>query len=327
MEQYAKIQNEDQKISVLAKERMKKEREKGRAVKAQRTIFDRCLTFRIMLQKAIASSNSLPHPNMQQYCTQANQEVRQLYKDVGLKARQLLEEMLQVMDELVMQNKTFQQGYQNILSDKQNYGKRKRGWSQTQEDEEQETEETWQRIQIRYNSLIKYQDEVLDRWHKRALLRSGKGAIRVGTGELHRGISQQVEIMMRDKERVLKRARLLSQQDGQPSYLCCPSYSFQDFEQYKCGNIIYNLETYDDNEFYQNLLKDYLEGSGGVAAAQLSLFQKQRIKKTRLVDRKASKGRKIRYVVQEKLVNFLLPQEQDVPYFANQLFRNLFSSD
>ena len=43
-----------------------------------------------------------------------------------------------------------------------------------------------------------------------------------------------------------------------------------------------------------------------------------------MVDRRASKGRKIRYHVHEKLVNFMTPVDQDAPMFASQLFSNLF---
>jgi protein AATF/BFR2 len=47
-------------------------------------------------------------------------------------------------------------------------------------------------------------------------------------------------------------------------------------------------------------------------------------KQRKVVDRRASKGRKIRYHVHEKLVNFTTPVEQEGPQFAAQLFSNLF---
>ena len=42
------------------------------------------------------------------------------------------------------------------------------------------------------------------------------------------------------------------------------------------------------------------------------------------VDRRASKGRKLRYHIHEKLVNFMTPVELEAPQFASQLFSNLF---
>ena len=52
----------------------------------------------------------------------------------------------------------------------------------------------------------------------------------------------------------------------------------------------------------------------------------QGTKKRKIVDRRASKGRKIRYNVQEKLVNFMAPRESGSLVLASQLFGNLFGS-
>lgn len=49
-------------------------------------------------------------------------------------------------------------------------------------------------------------------------------------------------------------------------------------------------------------------------------------KKRKVVDRRASKGRKIRYQVQEKLVNFMVPQEVGSESLASQLLGNLFGA-
>jgi protein AATF/BFR2 len=57
-------------------------------------------------------------------------------------------------------------------------------------------------------------------------------------------------------------------------------------------------------------------------------LRKLRKKRTRIVDRRASKGRKIKYVIHEKLVNFMAPQPNRYPLAytetANQLFASLF---
>ena len=47
-------------------------------------------------------------------------------------------------------------------------------------------------------------------------------------------------------------------------------------------------------------------------------------KQRKHVDRRASKGRKIRYHVHEKLVNFMTPVELKAPQYASNLFANLF---
>ena len=49
------------------------------------------------------------------------------------------------------------------------------------------------------------------------------------------------------------------------------------------------------------------------------------VKRRKVVDRKASKGRKIRYHVHEKLVNFMVPVVSDRAEFAENLFGSLFA--
>lgn len=78
-------------------------------------------------------------------------------------------------------------------------------------------------------------------------------------------------------------------------------------------------ETFDDTEFYQTLLREFLEGSDA-GGTSWHTGPKQR----KAVDRRASKGRKLRYHVHEKLVNFMAPVELAAPQYAAQLFSNLF---
>jgi protein AATF/BFR2 len=82
-------------------------------------------------------------------------------------------------------------------------------------------------------------------------------------------------------------------------------------------------ETFDDGEFYQQLLREFLEAGGdGSGAAAGTMRSSKKLRKK--VDRRASKGRKIRYNVQEKLVNFMTSVSREPPTFAPQLFANLF---
>jgi len=55
-------------------------------------------------------------------------------------------------------------------------------------------------------------------------------------------------------------------------------------------------------------------------------LQKQQVKKRKLVDRRASKSRKIRYHVHEKIANFMAPVPMAVPPMAPKLFENLFGT-
>jgi hypothetical protein len=58
----------------------------------------------------------------------------------------------------------------------------------------------------------------------------------------------------------------------------------------------HDAETYDDLDFYQHLLKDFIDRSTAGAKGNGLLVNSHGQKKRKVVDRRASKGRKIRWV-------------------------------
>ena len=72
--------------------------------------------------------------------------------------------------------------------------------------------------------------------------------------------------------------------------------------------------------FYSALLNEFLEASSNVNASKLHKAPKQR----KIVDRRASKGRKLRYQIHEKLVNFMTPVEEERASYTANIFSNLF---
>ena len=85
-------------------------------------------------------------------------------------------------------------------------------------------------------------------------------------------------------------------------------------------------DTYDDAEFYQQLLREFLDSSRleglGVAAAHSARRVHGRVRKKG--DRRASKGRKIRYEVMGPLMNFMAVEERGRPEMTDRLFAGLF---
>lgn len=81
---------------------------------------------------------------------------------------------------------------------------------------------------------------------------------------------------------------------------------------------------YDDSDFYQQLLKEFIE-SGGGGAGQDAMVRRTHRKKKKIVNRKASKGRQLRYTVHPKLENFMFPEPYPKPEMdVDELFRSLF---
>jgi protein AATF/BFR2 len=98
-----------------------------------------------------------------------------------------------------------------------------------------------------------------------------------------------------------------------------------------------SLFGFDDSKTYQHLLQDFIstrmerqQGSSGIVDAAAERLRRSMKKKSRGdmttdIDRRASKGRKIRYVTHEKLVNFTYPTSRPVAMIDEDiLFKSLF---
>ncbi|VDK87425.1 unnamed protein product [Onchocerca ochengi] len=99
----------------------------------------------------------------------------------------------------------------------------------------------------------------------------------------------------------------------------------------------YDTEIFDDDDFYQQLLKELIERKSANVIDPVEMSRqwleiqklRQKRSKRRKVDTKASKGRKIRYIVIPKLVNFFPSMVEKATWShekRNQLFKSLFSS-
>ena len=89
-------------------------------------------------------------------------------------------------------------------------------------------------------------------------------------------------------------------------------------------------EIFDDSEFYHQLLRELIEYKSNTDDNQSEItqkfleLQKVRSKMKKRVDTRASKGRKTRYVVHNKLVNFMPPK--DTSDWTNEAKTELYNS-
>lgn len=91
---------------------------------------------------------------------------------------------------------------------------------------------------------------------------------------------------------------------------------------------------FDDAKLYQHMLQDFLAGQRQQQDQQTSTTDAVKRRKAtnqpkKNVDRKASKGRKIRYAVIPKMVNFTFPVARPTPdgIDEDEWFKSLFGSD
>ena len=273
----------------------KAEAEKGRAVKKQKAAFDSLLNTRIKLQKSLVGVNTvvgLPPDELEAQRSEAKESV----EAAELAAFRLWSSLNELREELIAARTG---------------EKRKRSMF----DEATPTADLWSHVKAQEENALIHRKAILNRWSRKAR----EATARPEGGVINRTTNQPTIIdalqeTLSNRERLLKR--------GHTPRSCAPLQLEQ--------KVISDPKIYDDADFYGLLLKELLEqkSADSVAASNIDLnFSLRKEAKTRKnVDTKASKGRKLRYTVHEKLQNFMAPEDRSSwsERQADELFGGLF---
>lgn len=103
----------------------------------------------------------------------------------------------------------------------------------------------------------------------------------------------QILSFMKSADRIIKKTQPEAQ--SLPKRLCSQPASSSDV-----ADLDIDPEIFDDSDFYQLLLREFLEASNSAAGALPTAERRKRAKPTR--DRNGSKGRRLRYDVQVRLI-------------------------
>ncbi|GLI61940.1 hypothetical protein VaNZ11_004501 [Volvox africanus] len=351
--EYEALQEEDEKQLETLRKKGERDRVKGAAVRNQQVLYERALEQRILLQKCLQASNGLPRPDTFAALLIAKPDIREGYEQLAVAARDTLGLLLELQHTLMARNSAIRLSPVSCSGDGSAASGAKRQRLEPDPSGnagdaviDNGLECLWQRISLHHEALAPFRDLSLDSWHRRTVLSSGSGALRnSGLRALNKSISNQVQALMRDPAKFIKRTRLAVATC--PRVLCeMPRSSAaaaaaldplgsdgndapegRDGTEGPSSTVAAEIleeerdpETYDDGEFYQQLLKEFLD-KGILEGASV---MPKGAKKRKLVDRRASKGRKLRYHVQDKLVAFMAPVDFTPPPFAANLFSNLF---
>uniref|UniRef100_A0A4X2L099 Apoptosis antagonizing transcription factor n=1 Tax=Vombatus ursinus TaxID=29139 RepID=A0A4X2L099_VOMUR len=194
----------------------------------------------------------------------------------------------------------------------------------------------------RFADFTAYRNRTLQKWHDKTRLASGK--LGKGFGAFERSVLTQIDHILMDKERLLRRTqmkrsvyRVLGRAEpvaelvpeslpGQPEILpeVPANAHLKDLDE----------EIFDDDDFYHQLLRELIERKTSsldpndqvAMGRQWLAIQKLRSKIHKKVDRKASKGRKLRYHVLSKLLSFMAPIDHTTMNddARTELYRSLF---
>ncbi|KAA8515868.1 hypothetical protein F0562_019047 [Nyssa sinensis] len=287
---------------------------KGQAVKNQKALWDKTLEFRFLLQKAFSSSNRLPQEPLRSSFCESDTSVKEAYSDLITSSQTTLDSLLELLDALLEKNPSITPAING------NSGKPSMH-SEAFRNSNMEGDEEWSQIFQMHSRIAPFRDKSVDKWQRKTQVTTGAAAIKGKLQAFNQNISEQVAAYMRDPSRMIKGMQQRRSAIGIFGAVPDAVGSTQEEDPQADGN----TEILDDAEFYQQLLKEFFE-TFDPTSSDTAFYAVKRLqtKKRKIVDRHASKSRKIRYNVQEKMVNFMAPQPMDLPPMAPKLFENLF---
>lgn len=176
------------------------------------------------------------------------------------------------------------------------------------------------KIEDNYDSYSKFRNQVLQKWHDRTKnLKDTKNPI------TNLNIMTKIENALLGKNELIRKTQIY-RGDYEIFGLDQPE---RDDESQQDVHI---PEIFDDSDFYHQLLRELIEYKSNFGDNQSELTQKfielqnVRSKMKKRVETRTSKGRKIRYNVHNKLVNFMPPKDTSemTDEAKTELFNSLF---
>lgn len=330
---------------------------KGAAVRRQNEMWEKALQTRIVLQRALNASAKMPTPPYAVALCSADANVTRAMATCAAAARGALDALCSLQAALIDGNPAIAEaaaagsnpaagGEGEGATTPAGGGKKRKASSAMAAVSKfgllaAPASEVWKSVDSVYERYAAFRDVSIDRWHRKAQVQVGKmsggGGGGGGGGEMrafNQSVSSQVASAMRIPDRLIRKsqppAHLAPRRLGEPAAAAKAAPTGDRTEDLDEDDLEARAhaearveELYDDADFYEQVLKEFLESAG--AGAGLAAASKP-AKRRKIVDRRASKGRKLRYHVQQKLVNFCAPVELEVPPWAEKIFGQLFAS-
>jgi len=274
---------------------------KGKAVTHQLKTWDKLLELRIQQQKMLTKVNRLPVDGYWEKLIAASPNDLNMVVNETQSALKALQNAIQYLDAILAQG-----------PDCEPPAKKKKlsGFSSA--------------IEESHNNFKHERNDTIQKWNDKTRITSGGKNSFVS---METSTVQQIEQIMSNPSRLIQRTRLKRTQ-----YTALGREDVQEDESLTETDV----NIFDDGDFYHQLLKDLIERktSATTDGAQLTQqwleVQKLRSKlKKRKIDTKASKGKKIRYDIHTRMVNFMAPVYNDSAskeQSINQLFASLFGN-
>jgi protein AATF/BFR2 len=273
--QLQQFQNQEKELIQNLHKNTVQDSDKGKHVLNQLKLWENTLGIRIQFQKIAQSINQLPISNDDDELDWNVSDHQETVDGLVNLINQLNTLRLDLALKSVSEENKFE-------------GLEKRSFESTEKDD------LWNDISSLYEIFSQHHEGIVDKWHSKVQL-GNTLPLQKKFRSLDQSISQQVDQMMMDSDRLITRSR--TNRSNQPII----GYT---------GDVNEIEQIYDDGDFYQQLLREFIESrmtdhdANGVG---LRWMATKRAKQRKVVDTKASKGRKLRYQVHDKLENFMVP--------------------
>ncbi|XP_029356184.1 protein AATF [Echeneis naucrates] len=343
---------EEGTVRTFSKEKVEQEVEKGKAVKNQLALWDHLLEGRIKIQKALVTANQLPQPQtFPEFKTMGGTEFAGAMKNAHKALKALQRSLLELHDQLLYQNpdtraialgKTQAQSEDEEINSDENEDDLRSVDEGRAPKRKLDMAEYPDFMAKRFSAFQDFQNATLQKWHDKTRLSMGKSS--KGFGAFDRNIVTQVEQVLMDKERLVRRTqtrrseyRVLGKKESSALNSETVSPETDDGGQQPKANMhLKDLDEdiFDDDDFYHQLLRELIERRTSASdpndqvamGRQWLAIQKLRSKIKKKVDTKATKGRKVRFHIHSKLVNFMAPIDHSSmsDEARNELYHGLF---
>ncbi|CAL0304681.1 unnamed protein product [Lupinus luteus] len=285
---------------------------KGQAVKSQKALWYKILELRFLLQKPFSSSNRLPQEPIKSSFCETDETVSVAYSNLVTSSKETLDSILELQEALFAKNPSITQatyGSERLSKD-----------LQVSKQLDDNFDQEWSKISQTHKRIASFRDKSINKWQRMTQVTTGAAAIKGKLHAFNQDISNQIATYMRDPSRMRKQMQL--RRSAVSIFGSVPEAKDNAEEEALTDA---DPELLDDSEFYQQLLKEFFE-TVDPSSSEKAFYALKRMqtKKRKIVDRRASKSRKIRYNVHEKIVNFMASQPMNLPPMAPMLFDNLF---
>ncbi|KAF8629041.1 hypothetical protein AX15_003542 [Amanita polypyramis BW_CC] len=312
-----KEEEEAENMSTELKRKREDDKRKGKAVSRQIAIWDALLEARIRMQKAVNSANRLPRPSdIDAYIRQPS--CREALNKMLDEALLLSDELYDLQEYLLTKNEGLS------LPPR----KRRRPDDREEVDYNKQLENASTDVVAVEHTMHPWLVQTLHKWSAKiqavapfVLLPSNRNAFSKGSQQVKSAV-QLVEETLRSSDKLLARTRIRRGKERRIGVTAEEHSGVKDAD-----GIEEDPELFDDTDFYQQLLRDVIDSKGNVGGADDWMIMQKEKRAKKKVDTKASKGRKIRYQVHEKIQNFMVPvpvigawhEEQTDELFASLL--------